>query len=236
MIRVASYNLLADAYVRAAYYPRVPPALLAPGARTAAIASRLSSLSADVACLQEVEAHVAVAVGAGHLALKPGKPEGPAVLTRLPALRSLALPSASLVELAAEGLRTGFASCHLAWAPPGTPAAAHPGVAQARAVLASLWDCDAWVVCGDLNATAGSDVVKTFTSAGFLDVGPRGATCVANGAARRIDFILVRAPHLEVRAEPAPLPGIEDSTSLPSADEPSDHLPIAAALRFVAPL
>jgi mRNA deadenylase 3'-5' endonuclease subunit Ccr4 len=47
--------VLADAYVRASYYPRSDPALLRRGARTQAIVDHLVRDPADVFCLQEVE-------------------------------------------------------------------------------------------------------------------------------------------------------------------------------------
>ncbi|MGA9828697.1 MAG: hypothetical protein WBQ57_10260, partial [Rhodanobacteraceae bacterium] len=52
---IASYNVLADAYVRPDWFPRTSPALLEPGARTAAIAERVAGLGVDIVCLQEVE-------------------------------------------------------------------------------------------------------------------------------------------------------------------------------------
>src|SRR5690349_18495440 len=52
---VASYNVLADAYVHADRYPGVPPPLLPMGHRKPLLRARVAGLAADVICLQEVE-------------------------------------------------------------------------------------------------------------------------------------------------------------------------------------
>jgi endonuclease/exonuclease/phosphatase family metal-dependent hydrolase len=230
-LRIASYNVLADCYVRAEYYPGASPEILRPGARTDAVIKRIEGLAADVVCLQEVEPNVAMALGIWNLALKPGKPEGLAIKTALRVCNSRSIRCATLAELEIENpageIRVGVASCHLAWAPEGTRSADHPGFAQAGAVLENLWGCDAWFVCGDFNAPAGSDVVQRFLDAGFRDVGPQTPTCVANGSAKRIDFILARG---DVDVIASPIRPLHDHSVLPSDTEPSDHLPIVATI------
>jgi endonuclease/exonuclease/phosphatase family metal-dependent hydrolase len=57
-------------------------------------------------------------------------------------------------------------------------------------------------------------------------------TCVANRRARRIDY-LFHTPDL--RARPVEPPVIEDTSPLPSAEEPSDHLAIRAAFEWAGP-
>src|SRR5204863_3016194 len=54
-VRVASYNVLADAYIDPRFYPRTPAPLLDPATRRPALIRRLGGLGADVACLQEVD-------------------------------------------------------------------------------------------------------------------------------------------------------------------------------------
>jgi len=82
---VASYNVLADSYVKPKWYPGVPAALLVPGARTPALARHIEALGADIVCLQEVEPAVFTAVRKhleplgyeGHYARKAaGRPDG----------------------------------------------------------------------------------------------------------------------------------------------------------------
>ena len=57
-------------------------------------------------------------------------------------------------------------------------------------------------------------------------------TCNPHRRATRIDYIFVTAG-LDAVAEP--VPAIEGDTPLPSATEPSDHLPITARLTAAAP-
>ncbi len=52
---VATYNVLADAYIRRELYPNTSAAVLEPIARRRALLARLVELDADVFCLQEVE-------------------------------------------------------------------------------------------------------------------------------------------------------------------------------------
>ena len=144
VIRLVSWNVLADAYVQARFYPRVEPALLAPGARTEAIVRYLVEGDADVVCLQEVEPPLIDAIErAGgwtvHAAMKPGKPDGCALVARrgvtLEAVRTIAYADgapdrrdsghiALLAMLRAGPATYPIATTPLRWDPPETPHAA----------------------------------------------------------------------------------------------------------------
>ncbi len=52
---VASYNVLADAYINPRWYPDTPASILDPAWRELALVQRVVNLAADVICLQEVE-------------------------------------------------------------------------------------------------------------------------------------------------------------------------------------
>jgi mRNA deadenylase 3'-5' endonuclease subunit Ccr4 len=248
---VVSYNILADSYIKPAWFPGVPAALLEPEHRHPALARHLEDLAADVFCLQEVETEVHWALEArlaplgyeGHYALKGGnKPDGCATFVRKTAGEVRAVRAshyadgsghvALLAVLEHEGLRVGVANTHLKWDPPGTPREAQWGYGQITQFLAERGRveprCDDWIVCGDFNVTADSDVIRALTAAGFGDA-YRGCehmnTCNANHNARRIDFLLHTAG---LAARPLGLPPIDDHTPLPSESEPSDHLAIMA--------
>jgi mRNA deadenylase 3'-5' endonuclease subunit Ccr4 len=88
---VASYNVLADAYIYPEWYPATPPSVLDPSWRQSALVRHLAELSADVLCLQEVEAerfavfdaHLRPLGYSGHYARKGGsKPDGCATFVR----------------------------------------------------------------------------------------------------------------------------------------------------------
>src|SRR5437588_7702654 len=65
---IATYNVLAAAYLARGDYSAVPPDLLDPDVRTPALVRHVAGLGADVLCLQEVEADVFAALRA---ALEP---------------------------------------------------------------------------------------------------------------------------------------------------------------------
>ena len=52
---VATYNVLASAYLRREWYPNSPPNVLDNEPRKRALASYITRLDADLICLQEVE-------------------------------------------------------------------------------------------------------------------------------------------------------------------------------------
>ena len=52
---LASYNVLASAYIQRAWYRRTPALVLNPAWRVPALVQNISRLNADLLCLQEVE-------------------------------------------------------------------------------------------------------------------------------------------------------------------------------------
>ncbi len=197
--RIASYNVLADSYVKSQWYPKVDPENLRWDKRKFALAERVAGLDADIVCLQEVEADAYAllaqrlgAQGYDGIYSKKGcsKPDGCAIFFR-----------------------------------PGGPRFA------GRELINDHFKPDqeayAWIVCGDLNVRPDNPVVRELISSGFIDAytGREQATCNPNGSAKRIDYIFYTAG---LKAKPAKLMKIDDLTPLPSAEEPSDHLPLAA--------
>jgi mRNA deadenylase 3'-5' endonuclease subunit Ccr4 len=254
---VVSYNVLADSYINPAWYPGVPPALLARGARTPAIVRRIADLDGDVVCLQEVEADVAAALdnrlGAlgyvGHFAPKGGgKPDGCATFVRsraaaVRAARTLAYgdgrgrrPDSGHIALVLllewEGRPLAVANTHLKWDPPGTPAADRWGLRQVSQLLAERAalapGCAAWILCGDFNAGPESDVLGTLEKAGFASAYWGREHEGTCVANGRAKMIDFLCHTPCLTARPLELPRIDDRTALPSELEPSDHLPILA--------
>ncbi len=153
---LCSYNILADVYIKAEWYPRVDLALLGRERRRAAVLERVAGLGADLLCLQEVERDAFTdlqrRLGAlgyeGHYARKGrGKAEGCAAFARGPAI---SVRSAEVVRYAdgEKGKDTGcvaqlldlqvgpagpallVANTHLRWDPPGTAPAQRVGRRQ----------------------------------------------------------------------------------------------------------
>ena len=131
-LRIASYNVLADSYIRRSFYPGTPPSRLDPSRRHPALAAHVAALGADVVCLQEVEPPVLEAIGASlpgyevHHEPKRGKPDSVATLTRLPAKGRGSVVYADgtghvalFVVVEHEGRRLGIANTHVKWDPTG---------------------------------------------------------------------------------------------------------------------
>lgn len=90
------------------------------------------------------------------------------------------------------------------------------------------------IIVGDFNLEPQSEVLQLLYDAGFHDAhaGSEQATCFANGAPKRIDYIF-HDKDFESEGE-APRE-ISADASLPSRDCPSDHCPVKAKLIFKNP-
>jgi endonuclease/exonuclease/phosphatase family metal-dependent hydrolase len=246
MIDLVSWNVLADAYVDAAFFPSTPVELLSPGARTRAILERLAACRADVICLQEVEPALVAAMRGldafevRYLQKARSKPDGCALLTRretvvVDEVRELVYPDASghvaLLAVARVGADAlGIATSHVKWDPAGTTESERWATRQLGALVAAMKERDApWVACGDFNVTPDDRVLEVFR--GFRDVYAKTPhdkpTVNANGRPKRIDYIFADE---RLGATPHAVPDIDASTPLPSLSAPSDHLMIGARI------
>ena len=260
---VASYNVLATAYVPHTRYRRTPRMVLDPAWRIPALVQHVTDLGADVICLQEVELGTFAALKSrlsslGYAAQYPrktgGKPDGCATFYRphefeLIAARSVEFADGDqgqahsghitlIVSLRMAGRVIGIANTHLAWDPPGILHAARLGYRQALQLLNECQTmaptCDGWLICGDLNATPDSEIIATLESAGFqyAHAGLTHAyTCKVNSEVKMIDYLFHSC---NFRAEPERVLRISDQSVLPSAEQPSDHVPIVARFSWTA--
>jgi mRNA deadenylase 3'-5' endonuclease subunit Ccr4 len=264
---IASYNILADSYVRPNWYLNIDPEILRWDRRKFALAERVARLDADIVCLQEVEADaygliersLAAKGYSGVYAKKgSGKPDGCAMFFRQAGLRFAGADTlyyhdgrpdvpdsghlALIVSFESQGSVIRVANTHLKWGQDNKPPEEHVGYKQIRELIDERFKADqtayaskaTWILCGDLNAQSGDPVVKELLGNGFVDAyaGREQATCNPSGGAKRIDYIFYTSGRaLNLIAEPARLMEIDDLTTLPSADEPSDHLAIMATFR-----
>jgi mRNA deadenylase 3'-5' endonuclease subunit Ccr4 len=249
--RAATYNVLANAYLKPQWYEAVPPPLLRPERRLPALVRRVQGLDADLLCLQEVEGETFAALHSqlassgyqGHFERKKNKPDGCATFFRtsvfsLQQARRLDYRDAGhlalVVYLETEGRLLGVANTHLRWDPPETPREEQAGYRQALELLQGTRSrCHAWLVCGDFNRTPDSEVVAAFRQSDYeyAHAGrPHIRSCVANGRASLIDYLFFSR---ELRARPLDPPVVGDETVLPSEAEPSDHLPLVAEFDWV---
>jgi mRNA deadenylase 3'-5' endonuclease subunit Ccr4 len=254
---VASYNILADAYIRREWYPNIPESVLDPQRRRAALARHIEGLSADVICLQEVEPAAFTAIAASlqvlgyqaHYARKSaGRPDGCATLVKENTFTVRArhvLPYADgwgtrpdsghvalVLMLEAEGRVMGVANTHLRWDPPGTPLAEQWAYRQITQLLESRNaidpECLAWIFCGDFNITPDSEVVQVLEHAGFSSA-YHGQEHRGTCVSNGKAKMIDYLFHTEaLESRPVDLPAINHRTPLPSPDQPSDHLAIMA--------
>ena len=251
-IRVVTYNVLANAYVKRERYPRSTALALAPAPRRARLLDTIAALDADVYGLQEVDEEALSAIiarlGDHYVAAyekRHGHVDGCATLVRRSRLLSFSRHEA-LHYRAREGVRDGvalfvhlqlgaralvIANTHLAWqAEPASGSAAtdtHVGRLQLLELLERHDAAIPWIVLGDFNATSTSVVIEGAFARGF-ELGCRAQrpwdTTNIGGRMRKIDYVLYTPAHLH--AKPHPLPRLGRDTPMPSDVHASDHLPV----------
>ncbi len=254
---MATWNVLATAYIRREYYPNTPPEVLDAVWRTPAMVRFAKSLGVDVLCLQEVEREVFAALEAGlgemgyegRYVLKGGKrPDGCAAFFRkdrfnlVSAQRFAYLDgdggggaSGHIVQLLIVedgGRRLALLNTHLKWDAPGTPRERQWGYRQASQALDVLRQeadgVDGEIICGDLNVTPESDVVAALLAAGF-NYAHRGCDGVRTcNSSREAKLIDYLFYRGLLRSRPVLPDPIDEDTVLPSLEMPSDHLPLVA--------
>jgi len=248
-LKVVTWNVLADAYIaRHDYYGHCDPAHLEADWRRPAVARHLVAFDADVLCLQEVDeaafSAFSEALGDGYrgrwLQKGLGKPDGCATFVRA----TWAITSHHELRYADDtgcvalsltvtrgDVSVDVANTHLKWNPRENRGLAHRGVTQARELLKTLRPPEGlgWLVCGDFNATLGTEVLGLFEAAGLRAAHPESRyTCNSNQWTRKIDFTLYRS--LEP-VETPPAPSIGPTTPLPGPAMPSDHLPVVTTFQ-----
>jgi mRNA deadenylase 3'-5' endonuclease subunit Ccr4 len=256
--RVTSYNVLADAYATTRLYPSIAPPVLNWERRGPAIVARIVDLRPDIACLQEVQARDWPGLEAafanqgwrGVYAQKgQARPDGCAVLYRTESIQlrdihalhfsdgrrgeadSGHLALIGTFETPSDLIRV--ATTHFRWQAPAINGDDHVGYRQALQLLNHLSTAAPigthTIVCGDFNVSPDSPLIELFERSGFVDAyraSPQ-PTCNPNGRSSRIDYIFATA---ELRPVGETITALQADTALPSMSEPSDHLPITAAL------
>ncbi len=259
---VASYNVLASAYIKAAWYPRTAAAFLNPQVRIPTLIEHVAAFATDVICLQEVERDTLTALQAelsplgyvAHYAMKSrGQPDGCAIFVRENSMSLSAVGTikyadgdgmtddsghiALVIILHHAGRSLGIANTHLKWDPPKTPSDKRRGLRQIRQLLLERNeigpDCHGWIICGDFNATPDSEVVAVVQHAGLAYT----HQSIADGYTCNTNGTVKLVDYLfhspELRAEPRALPILDDQTPLPSTEEPSDHLAVISQFYWV---
>jgi endonuclease/exonuclease/phosphatase family metal-dependent hydrolase len=231
--------------------------VLSPAWRVPALVQLISSLEADILCLQEVEPGTLAAINSrlgsrGHAsryARKGGNsPEGCATSYRLEFAQLIdetvlrfsdgagtesETGNVALITIfGVSGHRLGIINTHLTWDPPGTAREAQRGLRQAnqltREYVKIAASADAWIIAGDLNVIAGSEIVALVEGVGFRHAHsgwPKMNTCSFNDEAKMIDYLFYSQ---NLQSHPYESVAIDKRTVLPSAEQPSDHVPVIA--------
>jgi mRNA deadenylase 3'-5' endonuclease subunit Ccr4 len=254
-MKIVSYNVLANAYIKEDRYPRVPPQFLQWEYRSQALLSKIDSLNADLICLQEVEEETYQRIhhllsGKGFSGVyarrKQGRPDGCATFSLLPIHQWEVVhyhdqvrgaPSGHLALITFIQVKDhllAVANTHIKWDPPDTIAQHQIGWRQMQQLLFHhiLPDSsvDGWVICGDMNCELEDHLLQEILRAGFKSPLQESApTYYTEDKCAQIDFILCQN-HLNITALSRPSYPLH--TVLPNAQEPSDHLPIAAVVEF----
>jgi len=250
---VASYNVLAAAYMQPGRYRRSPAMVLHSMWRIPAVAGRVASMSAELICLQEVEIETFAAVrarlsSAGYAAeysrRRGGKPDGLATFYRRETFdrvdaRTLDYSDndgdiALVMIFNHAGRSIGVINTHISWEP--REAGERRGLKKIGELLSTCAtnaeEASAWIICGDLNATPESQIVAALEHAGFDNAHrslPNAHTCLVDGWAKTIDYIFFSN---DLSAEPREGAHVRADVPLPSAAEPSDHVPVMAGFRW----
>src|SRR5436190_1085683 len=133
---LATWNILATAYIRREFYPRTPPEILNPVWRVPELARHAAALDMDILCLQEVEPTVFTTMQSalpdftGTLAMKgANRPDGCATFFRHARFtlkheeRILYLDRKHIAQLLLfehESRSLAVLNTHLKWDPPDT--------------------------------------------------------------------------------------------------------------------
>jgi mRNA deadenylase 3'-5' endonuclease subunit Ccr4 len=254
---VASYNVLASAYVQRAWYRRSPLIVLDPAWRVPALVQHISNLGADILCLQEVEPEMFVALrtslsergyGAEYGRKSAGRPEGCALLYRREAFELMsvraviytdgdgALPDTgdiALVALFQYGDNVlGMINTHLIWDPPATPRPAQRSLRQAQQLVAeyqrSAAEARGWIIGGDFNVTPFSEIVSVMKQADFRYAHDGLDGVFTCNVGASARMIDYLFYSPSLHAAPMAPTRIDNQTVLPSAEQPSDHVAIMA--------
>lgn len=229
--------------------------MLNPAWRVPALAQHISTLGADILCLQEVEPETFVALrtflGARGYAAEYARkyaqrPDGVAIFYRREMFEWLGARVIAYADgggvapdtghvamfalLRSAGGILGVINSHLTWDPPNTPRAAQIGLRQVQQLLSEYENCNSdargWIIGGDFNAAPASEIVLLVEEAG-LNCAHRDLTdALTCNMGARARMIDYLFYSPALHADPVAPARIDDQTILPSAEQPSDHVAI----------
>lgn len=249
-LKLVSYNILANAYIKPKWFSKVETEMLDGSLRKEWLFKKIIGFNADVICLQEVEADVfeelnallAAQAYAGKYAQKLGKPDGCATFVKneLPvsacevihynqdaANRSGHLALITTLLSGSDPIK--IINTHIKWDQYNKSEHEHMGFSEVVQLLdyVNLNQGAGFIICGDFNIEANSHVIQEILAREFTDACAANPqfTSNSNQRAKRIDYIFVNK---HFRASVERIADLVDQTILPTRQEPSDHLALIA--------
>lgn len=259
---VATYNVLATAYISPQWYPGVPEHLLRPETRVPALVRHVEALGADILCLQEVEPDVFTALTdrlgslgyAGYFEQKGrNRPDGCATFVRTETFavrrthrleyrdREAGAEAHSghvalLLTLERDTRSLGVANTHIRWMAPNAPSAEQVGFRQVAELIETCRDfeppCENWTMCGDFNYPPDSEAVRVMRDAGYAFAHADRPHVRSAVANGRAKLIDYLFHTAGLRVRAIDPPAVSDDTKLPSPEQPSDHLALVAEFEW----
>lgn len=232
-MRIATFNVLADAYIGWGDYSHADPKLLTAGARLSHIVRQVNDLNADVIGLQEADRNLVEAFESDprwqSLWLPKGRGKSDGCLTLVASGVDIVdyIPgryedgSGHVFQVTQIGKRA-IANTHIRWAPAEDPE--HVGVLQARQLLRVLDNYQVAAILADCNDRAGGPVRTLVGKAGFAELSSDKPTAFFNQELAELDLLAIRGIKGRLR------PNDYDLTTIPNRSCASDHIPLVADL------
>ncbi|MDF1665487.1 MAG: endonuclease/exonuclease/phosphatase family protein [Planctomycetota bacterium] len=264
MFDLVSYNVLADSYIKAEWYPHTDKALLQNKARHKHLLKAITEKNADVYCLQEVELDFVVFLDEqlsphGYQtffsAKDHDKPDGCATLIRSKKFEFISQQRwfyedsldkdtrnsghvALILHILFNEKPITIINTHLKWSPPTDDLVQQWSYRQLKHLLSNHrhWrrKNESRVICGDFNLEAESEALQLLIANGFNDA--HGNAGEATCFANGGAKRIDYVFHDKDFEVEAHSPMIiPEGTVFPSEDHPSDHLPIGAKFQFKSP-
>ena len=230
-MRLATFNVLADAYTSYGDYSHATPELMQPGARLDHLSQQINSLGADVIGLQEADKSLVEVFEDDNnwrsfwTPKGRNKPDG--CLTLVKSNLEVADHKSHLYNDASGHVfqltRVGgiaIANTHIKWAPEDDRN--HIGVSQTQELLTALNDQQAAVILADCNGRPGGRVQTMVEEAGFTSLSGERPTAIVNGELVAIDLLAIKG----LKCMLAPIN--YDLHAIPNELCASDHAPLIA--------
>lgn len=233
IMRLATFNVLADAYTSYGDYRHANPELMQPGARLEHLSHQIDHLGADVIGLQEADRSL-VEVFEDNKNWQSfwtpkgrNKPDG--CLTLVKNTLEVADHESHLYDDGSGHVfqltRIGgvaIANTHIKWAPEDD--CNHIGVSQTQELLAALNDHETAAILADCNGRPGGRVQTMVEEAGFTSLSGERPTAIVNGELVALDLLAIRGMRSTL------IPNDYDLHSIPNETCASDHIPLIAEI------